>query len=421
MSIKETYRWGGILGTCLFILWSCQSSQPLINQNMAEVYKISETSPLPFYTLYQYTSDSIQLHFSIPSRVPMLEQINGKPTDALPYQMHVRVYQRNNRDIITDSATFHYESRLRSEQTEIHGSIRLFTGEPVGKNLSISIHDISGNTYNHQYYELIAAWPPGRYHFLVSDSAGQPITNNHLMSGHPFFVESSILQDQEIMVRYYRDSFPVALPPFALLPSNYLHLSYEADSIFPITFEQGKTKKLIFNQPGIYHFSSSPDSRKGYTLFVSNSSFPWITTPLQMVYPLRYIATDKEYDELLSASDLKTAVDKFWIDRTGNEARARKLIREYYRRVEKSNYLFTSHQEGWQTDRGMIYIMYGPPGLVERDGQSEVWIYGDSKNIFNLSFVFSKMNNPFSDNDFLLERSANYKSGWHQMVNSWRR
>jgi GWxTD domain-containing protein len=140
-----------------------------------------------------------------------------------------------------------------------------------------------------------------------------------------------------------------------------------------------------------------------------------------MVEPLLYITTMKEYHEMEAVANKKDAVDAFWLARTGNELRASRLIREYYQRVEKANYLFTSFQDGWKTDRGMIYMVYGPPSMVQRTDEAEIWTYGESRHLLSLTFVFVKMQNPFTDNDYVLDRNLNYKTGWHQMINSWRR
>ncbi|MFO7722834.1 MAG: GWxTD domain-containing protein, partial [Bacteroidales bacterium] len=172
---------------------------------------------------------------------------------------------------------------------------------------------------------------------------------------------------------------------------------------------------------GIYHFNADANQQAGFTVFVRPHAYPWISHPEQMIYPLRYLTSTREYAALLEAEDPKEAVDNFWIGNAGNELRAKKLIREYYRRVEKANYLFSSHQEGWKTDRGMIYIMYGPPSVVQRGFSSEIWTYGESRHIMSLTFIFTRLSNPFTDSDYMLERSPNYKTGWYQMVNSWRR
>ena len=65
-----------------------------------------------------------------------------------------------------------------------------------------------------------------------------------------------------------------------------------------------------------------------------------------------------------SAIKPKVALDDFWIKCGGNIDKARELIRIYYTRVFYSNYYFTSYKEGWRSERGMIYIIYGPPDKV---------------------------------------------------------
>ena len=38
------------------------------------------------------------------------------------------------------------------------------------------------------------------------------------------------------------------------------------------------------------------------------------------------------------------------------------LMEEYYRRVSYSNENFDGWKDGWETDRGMIYILFGTSG-----------------------------------------------------------
>ena len=57
------------------------------------------------------------------------------------------------------------------------------------------------------------------------------------------------------------------------------------------------------------------------------------------------------------------------------------LMDEYYRRVDFSNANFGTMQQGWQSDRGMVYIILGAPNDIERhpfesDGKPyEIWTY----------------------------------------------
>ena len=139
-----------------------------------------------------------------------------------------------------------------------------------------------------------------------------------------------------------------------------------------------------------------------------------------MVEPMRYITTKKEFTFLYESEDKKAAVDKFWLDVAGSSERARTLIREYFNRVESSNHYFTSYMEGWKTDRGIIYIIYGSPNVIYKGKDYENWIYGEENNVMSVSFTFSKVNNPISNNDYQLNRSSSYKNTWFRAVDSWR-
>jgi GWxTD domain-containing protein len=406
-----------ILFCALIGMVACQPARRLADQNISSVYQISDNTPLPVYTIFQFTSDSLRLYFSVPARSARAEKrLEGTPTG---FRMHVSLFSANDRNTVYDSATYFFQHSKSEDGMVLSGAVDLFSGDPTGRILSVTLDDLELGSSNEQLFPGIPSWPPGRFHYRLTDMAGNPILSNHITTSTQFSVISSIVQDQQIRVRYYKDEFPVAWPPFAVVQAQYF--DYRADSIFDVSFTAGSTQVLRFSRPGIYHITADTASREGYTLFVRELPFPWITQPSQMVAPLRYITSTREYEALSTHPDPKEAVDQFWLANTGNELRARKVIREYYRRIEKANFLFTSYQDGWKTDRGMIYIMYGAPTIVQRTDRTEVWTYGESRHLLSITFVFIKMNNPFTDNDYLLERSTNYKTGWHQMVTSWRR
>jgi len=108
---------------------------------------------------------------------------------------------------------------------------------------------------------------------------------------------------------------------------------------------------------------------------------------------LRYIASQKELTELKDASKAEKleVFERFWRRRdptSGTELN--ELKDEYYRRVQYCNDNFSSFRAGWQTDRGMIYIIFGTPGDIERhpfdrdNKPYEIWNYFD----LNRQFIF---------------------------------
>jgi len=108
---------------------------------------------------------------------------------------------------------------------------------------------------------------------------------------------------------------------------------------------------------------------------------------------LKYIAEKKEYDELkkASADEKLEKFKEFWRHRDPSPGTdANEWMDEYYRRVQFTNDNFTVFRDGWKTDMGMIYIIFGPPSDIERhpfDLESkphEIWYYHD----INKQFVF---------------------------------
>jgi len=109
--------------------------------------------------------------------------------------------------------------------------------------------------------------------------------------------------------------------------------------------------------------------------------------------PLKYLLTAQQYDSVnsLSMKQLNNWFKKFWKaqDKT-KDTNFNELKNEFYRRVDFANSRFsTRSKEGWETDRGKIYLLYGEPAKIENRRYATdtlpylVWIYNDS-----LQFIF---------------------------------
>ena len=82
------------------------------------------------------------------------------------------------------------------------------------------------------------------------------------------------------------------------------------------------------------------------------------------------LATNEERDKF---------VVQFWERRNPTPGAPNKFKEEHYRRFAYTNQHFASGVPGWQTDRGHIYILYGPPDELEAHPHAavpnEVWLY----------------------------------------------
>jgi GWxTD domain-containing protein len=230
-----------------------------------------------------------------------------------------------------------------------------------------------------------------------------------------------------LFISFYKPFKELPDPPSMLLPEKTL--DYEPDTVVALPYSDNMP--MMFPKEGIYLCSIGRDIKEGYTLYNMGASYPTMTSPETMIEPLGYLASRDEIASLRSAIKPKAALDDIWIKYGGNVEKARELIRIYYTRVLYSNYYFTSYKEGWRSERGMIYIIYGPPDKVYKTSDGESWGYrkpviksswGGRYTMSDdyLFFNFKMRKSPFSDNDYYLSRSETLVTYWDQAVLSWR-
>jgi len=139
-----------------------------------------------------------------------------------------------------------------------------------------------------------------------------------------------------------------------------------------------------------------------------------------MIDPLIYITTTTKFFQMKNAKNPKLAIDDFWITNTNfDKYLSKELIRIYYTRVMWANIFFTSYKEGWKTDRGMIYIVFGPPSTIYKDDDKEIWSYVLTSKFQQINFEFYKKETPFTDNNFVLKRDNQYLKIWQEIIKYW--
>jgi len=82
-----------------------------------------------------------------------------------------------------------------------------------------------------------------------------------------------------------------------------------------------------------------------------------------------YIITDQErqtFKKLTTDEERESFIENFWERRNPNPGNPENEFKEeYYRRIAYTNEHYASGIPGWKTDRGRIYIMYGPPNEID--------------------------------------------------------
>lgn len=129
-----------------------------------------------------------------------------------------------------------------------------------------------------------------------------------------------------------------------------------------------------------------------------NFQMVWPDMPLSLrnvdyaINALKYITTEEQRDSLRDG-DFEQRRDKleaFWEAKNPKRKTAlNETMVEYYRRVDYASKTFGTLREpdGFKSDRGKTYILYGPPTRTERtlsptEGYKEVWTYDTLRKRF---------------------------------------
>lgn len=84
---------------------------------------------------------------------------------------------------------------------------------------------------------------------------------------------------------------------------------------------------------------------------------------------VRWIITDEErntFKQLKTDDEREQFIEQFWLRRDPDpDTDVNEYREDYYTRIAYANEHFTSGIPGWKTDRGRIYVMFGPPDEKE--------------------------------------------------------
>ncbi len=300
--------------------------------------------------------------------------------------------------------------------------------EPISNITNIRVFEkteTEGDVFNPvTSYDLSSELDSIRFSFQVTNNTGEG----------PLTVRSRLIKFQSDSLAARPMSWPNYTP--SSLP--FVGIRYNKYDII-------STSTRIINQPGNvgieflfprlergnYRFEIRTDQSNEEELYrarefsVKSKNYPSLRTPHELAAPLIYIMDKKEHERLMAISDpreLKTAIDRFWLSNLKNERIAQNVIELYYERVEEANKQFSNYKEGWKTDFGMMYILFGPPMYVFTTVTQTTWSY--SSNLYdpetNFTFQNPKINNKYYPFDnYLLIRSNQYFNLYYQQTKLW--
>lgn len=404
-------------------MWAatCTPTKKLSNQNMSAMYKKEMQALLPELAVYHVNTDTSELHFKIKASDLLFTRSYNEPD----FRCNVNIiailkYSFESTEIL-DSVSMRITdtSPTNVSNKEFVGILKIKAKAWDHFLLEVIVTDQNRNTFSQSFVRMNKYDLFNGQNFMVTyANNNSPVFQQHVELSKKLNIQYTEHKKTNLFIRYYYRNFPIALAPFVIEPSN--PFEYKADSTFVLTTDDNGKFDFACSKPGFYHIQVDTTKKEGLTLFSFYPNFPEISTTDQLIGPLRYLLSKQEFDDINNSANKKAAFEDFWLKIGGSQDRAKELIKKYYTRVKDANMFFSSYIEGWKSDRGMIYIVQGPPNVIYKTSNSESWVYGEENNLMSVTYNFVKVKNPFSNNDFILERQNIYKSTWYRAVDIWR-
>lgn len=317
---------------------------------------------------------------------------------------------------ITEENTVILTSGDLKKETERHWVFEKTVEIPENQETSIALFSALDTRQGDEYHYSIDL--KSEYVF-DQPSFGAYYANDVAYDQNYLTVGQSLLFKSEDGPNLHSFYYPVALeipyPPMETKPApvpRELQVVDEGDFLANVPKQ--------FDQIGYYFIQSDTTSKTGMALKTTHEAFPKVKNWEEMTEMVKYISTRSEQEKLQAAEDKKKGLDEYWLSLTRNPDTAKDLIREYFRQVEFANILFTDFKEGWKTDKGMVYIVMGPPTEVNFYLDREVWSYGGSNESSKIRFTFARVKNILSPHYYTLSRSRAYQPVWFKNISLWR-
>lgn len=384
------------------------------NLNVSFIYNPGSTPIHPEYLVFNETDTSSKIYFKLKSNELMYSNDGAGSKAHIKVRYHL--YNTSKNMLLCDSNTFFYHIGFPQDNKSIIKSFDISLRDSFNYFLDISVYDLHQDRGNQAFLNIERKQNTGPNDAIFLDKNGLPYFKSSFADTDTFIIVLKKGLPLKWNVSWFSNKFGLRPTPYSL--GNYSRLAIPKPDSTKVIYLTD-TSEFVMNRSGMMHFFQDT-LKNGFTVKSFSASFPEVTTPVDLLQPLRMLTSQKEFNDMYLLANKKEAVDKFWLDAGESTGKARELIRVFYTRVKLANQYFTSYTEGWKTDRGLIYIVFGLPVTIYKADNIERWIYGTSQSNKTLVFNFIRQSTPFTLNDYVLSRDEMYKISWTQAVDTWR-
>jgi GWxTD domain-containing protein len=412
-----------VLLAVMSLFSTCRPLKRPVNVNFAHLYNSDLNVVQPEYSVFHHHTDSTKLTLYINPNELLYVRDATEDFFTSRFQLSWYLFDNFESKNLSDSAKISFSDTLTIDpKPYIERNVKLASPPGLKHTLYTEFEDLNRRSRHQDALTLDKSHPYTSQFFIFTE-------NKNSVSASPFFLSPQKIYEItyaealnfELSAHIYPTHDIIPVPPFVILESQTKQVpELIAYTSFVLDFRIGRSSLTTYRK-GLYYFHEKGNPELGFSAYAFHPGFPDVSGSEDVLRSLRYITSADEYQQLFSYNDPELSMERFWNRSAGNPDRARELKNKYYNRVNNANILFTSFVPGWQTDRGMIYIIFGPPHTVFKTENTETWRYTEGMNVPSATFTFNRIDNKYSHNHFVLERDQAYRSTWNHAVSIWRR
>ncbi len=409
---------------CIVVLFLVDCGTSSKNQvskiNKPVLYNPASSSLHPKLGIFHISDVESQLYVMLNTNELLVTEANQEGVPKSDVRIHYQLFDcteiENNKEV-SDSSTFINSIEIKKQQKIVVFPIMIPAEQGRHYLLLVQTTDLLRRNTIRQFLTINKTDIYSAQNFKVTALNGSPKLENTVSENDIFRIAYQRKAVDKLFIKYMSKPQPVATSPLA--PTSAKELVFKADSIWVQTYSPNTN--FVFGYEGIYLIQTDTTKQDGLLLLNFGPSFPSENRTAQLVQTVQYLTTNTEYQKLGEEKVPKKMMDNFWLAATGSTDKARMLIRVFYTRMSYANQFFTDYKEGWKTDRGMIYLIYGLPNNISKSSNLETWEYTRKQQANPVTFVFDKKPSPYCDDHYVLRRGDPQSTYWRQAVDSWRK
>ena len=407
----QLFKFVTILFICLGT--ACKVNKTLSNLNVAPIYNPENSVFNLHYSVEHIHNDSskLSIYFN-PEKLLYIKQNQDSTTKyigqfTIKYSLYKDLYSEEVIDSFSVKKIIVQDTQLDT----LHFNIPCKLGENYW--MIVKLTDLKRSFDNVKMFPIYKKHQhhPNFFHITNANTLSYGFNVNDIQNT---LIQHHTLKNTLVYAYplYIQNQLPN--PPFNSKNKN----KDEYRLLTPQTFWLNDSGQFIMNLPYPAVFLKlDSNENQGTLLYQQNYAFPEYNSLDKLVDPLVYLLKPDEFNALKNATNIKAELDNFWLKNNQMDTeRARKAIKNYYDKITQANILFTTYKDGWQTDKGMMFIVKGLPQSIRIYHDREIWYYGETSLSEPEVYVFRKTNWEIYPEHFILDKNFDHKYSWEKNI-----